>query len=106
MPQTNVRDVGTPDMVGVPSDEMLQEVRVHPMQMIRLARILLRIQGFKPHETHQTDDMLATQSNVVVSFKRYFHPARAVEGILGELNVDGTHRGEVCVTRYFFVVDT
>ena len=104
--QSDVCDVSTPDVVWIGCNELAQEIRIHPVQMIRLARILLGIQGFQSHEAHQSDDMFTTDIDVMVSFEHHLHPTRTVEGTLGELGVDGSHGNEIVLTNLLLVVDT
>jgi len=93
--ETNVRDIGAPDVVWIPDLKLPQEVRVDTVQMIRFARIVLWIQGFKSQKSHRCANGVPAHLNAIVIPQGYPHSPLAIERVLRIDRVESAEEPEV-----------
>ena len=90
----DIRDVGTPDLVGPVDDQIPQQIRIFPMLWMGHTRAWLLVDRPQPHNRHEPPDPLTTDF-MSQAAQMPCHLPRAIIRRFQELGVDQPHQRQI-----------
>ena len=90
----DVRNIGTPDLVGMRNPYSLQQVRLDKLSETRFSQVLTPVDRMSAHDPEQSPDALGTRYKAHCR-QQVHHRFNALGGVFGQVTIHDIHHLDV-----------